>query len=52
MFEHTLLLNVLQHPVAALIILVATANAEKPPVVADDCSAKLRDIRFEVNQVF
>jgi heme-binding NEAT domain protein len=49
--EHPLLFNVLKHPLAALIILMATTNTEQAAVISDDRAAELRDVGFEVDEI-
>lgn len=51
MFEHALFFYILEHPIATLIILVATTDAEKPAVITHDSPAELWYIRFKVNQI-
>jgi hypothetical protein len=51
MFEHALFFDILEHPIATLIILVATTDAEKPAVITHDSPAELWYIRFKVNQI-
>lgn len=51
MLKHAVLLNVLEHPVAAHVVLVSSSDAVKPAVVTDNCSAELGNIVLEVDKV-
>lgn len=46
-----MLLDVLKHPVAAHVVLVAACNAVQATVVRDDSATELGNVVFEVNQV-
>jgi hypothetical protein len=46
------LLNILKHPLAALVVLVPAADAKEPPVVCYNSAAKLWNVRLEVHQIF
>jgi hypothetical protein len=46
-----MLLNVLKHPVAAHIVLVATSYTKEPTVVTHHSPAELGDVVLEVNKV-
>ena len=49
--ELFVLLDVLEHPVAAHVVLVATGDAEEAPVVTHHRSAELGNVVFEVDEV-
>lgn len=51
MLKAAVLLNVLEHPVAAHVVLVAPCDAEKPPVVCHDSATELGNVGLEVDQV-
>ena len=51
MLQHAVLLDILQHPVAAHVLLHATGDAVQAPVVAHHRPAELRDIVLEINQI-
>lgn len=46
-----MLLDVLQHPITADIILVSSRDTEETAMFAYYCSAKLRNVILEINQV-
>ena len=46
-----LLFDVLEHPVAAHIVLVSSSDAEESPMISDDCSTEFRNVLVEVNQI-
>ena len=49
MLEHALLFYVLKHPLAALVVFVATADAEETTVVRHYRPAELGDVRLEID---
>ena len=51
MLQLLVLLDVLEHPVAAHVVLVAACNAEQPSMVTHDGPAELWNIVFEINKV-
>lgn len=50
--EHPLLLDVLQCPIATLVVLVPTANTKQASVVCDDRAAKLGNVALKIDEVF
>ena len=52
MLKHTVLLDVLQHPITADILLHAASDTVQASMVRDYCPTELRNIVFEVYQVF
>jgi hypothetical protein len=46
-----MLLNILEHPVTAHVILMSTSDAKESTMITDNCSAKLWDVIFEVDEV-
>jgi len=46
-----MLFNVLKHPIAAYIVLMATTNAEKSTMIAYHCTTELGNITLKINQI-
>ena len=44
--------NILEHPIAANVLLHPASNAIKTSMVRHDCTTELRNVVFEINQVF
>ena len=51
MLQLFMLLNILEHPVTAHVILMSTSDTKESTMVADNCSAKLWNVIFEVDEV-
>ena len=47
-----MLFNIFEHPVAADIFLHSACDAIQAPMVRHDCATELRNVVFEINQVF
>jgi hypothetical protein len=43
------LFNILEHPVAADVVLMSAGDAVETSMVADNCSTKLGDVVFKVD---
>ena len=52
MLQHAVLFNVFKHPVAADVLLHSTRDAVQTAMVRNDCATELRNVIFEINQVF
>ena len=50
--KHSVLFNILKHPVAADVVLMPTSDAVEAAVVRNDRAAKLGNIVFKVHKVF
>jgi hypothetical protein len=46
-----MLLNILKHPIATHVVLVASCDTEEATMVCDYSAAELRDVALEIHQV-
>jgi len=52
MFKTFLFFDVLEHPIAAHIVLMSSRNAKQSSVISDNSSAKFRNVLVEIHQKF
>lgn len=51
MLKLLMFFNILKHPITTYIVLVPSRNTKKSSVIADNSSAKFRNVVFEINQI-